>query len=434
MSLFPSSSELSRHESDQPSATPAEAGVHRTSVLLSEAFLDTSSRTRDSLPEQYRAHFDELRSGILTFCKEFKIPIETLRSKEAFGAELTSKRIPPERMAEVVSLFARLEHLVTHKELLKIESEALKEVEHLYNLTEQYDSQVSLLEQVGILKDGAITGIDGKEYPVPTLEQIAQCLFERRETLHTKRDQGFTKLLLVPFGISLDVLQEILKQFLLSYKTDHPDFDLDINDPLWTWEEGYLGADTGNPPKIVYNPKSFDSNHQGQTKREILEAQADNQDSSFPGWRIHLLQPSNPSDQESKGFAPIPRQGQGITNGEETPRPSLEAGKFPNDYLSILQKAQDNPDSPYHGESGMTPEDWILAFITHLEETRKPLDDYGSDKESITYLTGAFFPSIDGFAFVPFAYWNRDRRRADLYGYGPRRRVGTVGVRSTVII
>mgnify|MGYP001558664741 CR=1 FL=1 len=194
--MFPfsrSSSESSLHKNDgplpsqglqsgevktYPSAIPAEAGIHHTSVSFSEAFLDTSS-ARDALPEQYRTQFDELRGDILAFCKEFKIPVETLRSKEAFGAELTSKKIPPERMAQAVSLFACLEYLVTHKEPLKETlPEYLEEAERLYHLSEQYTTQVALLEQAGILKEGKITGIDGRTYPIPTLEQIAQRLFE----------------------------------------------------------------------------------------------------------------------------------------------------------------------------------------------------------------------------------------------------------------
>jgi len=478
-----SSSESSRHESDQPSATPAEAvpplagsldtevRVHGSSVSFSETFLNSSS-ARDALPEQYRTQFDELRSGIFAFCHEFEIPVETLKSKEDFGKQLASKRIPPARMADAVLLFQRLEYLVTNKEPLKEEHpEYLEEAEHLYHLSEQYNAQVSLLQRCGILhtkqeqlptgrlqrlfdlfqsllafgkkkrpeikgteESFYITGTNGQEYPIPTLEQIAERLYEQREKLETKRDQGFTKLLLVPFGMSLDALREILKQFLLSYKQTHPTFDLDTNDPLYTWEEGYKGADIGNSPKMFYYPKFFDpDHHEGQTKTQVLEEQGVTP-SSFPGWKVHLFQPSDPTNQESKGFALIPREGQGTTHGEETPRPSLEAGKSPNDYLSILQKAQEDPYSPYYNESGLTPEDWILAFITHLEETGQPLDDYRSDKESITYLTGAFFLSINSSAFVPCAYWFRGNQRASLYGYVPRDRDGSVGVRSSVIV
>jgi len=439
MSLFRSSSD-SHHESDRPSATPAEAGVHGSSVSFSEAFLNTSS-ARNTLPEQYRTHFDELRSGILAFCHEFGISTSTLSNKEAFGKQLTSKRIPADKIAEAAFLFERLEHLLTNKEPFKETlPEHLREVERLYHLSEQYTFQVNLLKEAGILNErNAILGIDGKEYPIPTLEQIASRLLERKSELSVKRDQGFIKLLLVPFGMSLDALQEILKQFLLDYEQTHPDFYLNTRDPLFTQEDAYKGADTEDPPKMVYHPKSFDPhNHQGQTKIEILEKQAVTPN-SFPGWTIHLFQPSNIQDLKQntpKGIALVPRKGKGQTQGEKTPRPSLEACQSSIDYLSLLQKAQDNPSSPYFQEFGMTPEDWILAFMIHLEETGKPLDnlDDPTKTQSITYLTGAFFPSIAGSAFVPLAHWCRDARQAMLGRQDPRIRVLRLGARSSVIV
>jgi len=399
---------------------------------LSEAFLDTSS-VRDTLPDQYRAHFDELRSGILAFCHEFDIPVETLKSKEAFGAELASKRIPPEHMAQAVFLFQRLEHLITNKEPFREKiSEALEYTDRLYNLKEQYAAQAELLERVGILKEGAIIGIDGNKYPIPNLEQIAQRLYERREELKTKRDQGFTKLLLVPFGMSLDTLCETFKQFLLFYQQTHPAFVLNTNNFLYTWGGGFKGVDTKNPPKIVYNPQSFDSNHQSQTKTQILEEQTDNQDSSsFPGWKVHLFQPFDPAGQESKGFVSIPRQGQGKTQGKENPRPDLEANKTPEDYLFFLQQAQNDPDSPYFQEFGLTPEDWILAFMTHLNETGEPLDNYQNNTDNIAYLTGVFSPSS---VYVSYACWERASRQACLDWRGPDNQEEYFGVRTSVII
>jgi len=421
--------------SESPRFIPKDERPVTTS--FSEAFLDSVSCTRFGIQERYQEHFNELRNGILEFCKDFQIPNVALKDLKAFEDALTSHKplIPLERIRQVLLLFQKLEHLVANKEPLKEKPPGyLQEAEHLYHLSEQYTSQVSLLEQVGILKEGKITGIDGREYPIPTLEQIAQCLFERESELSVKRDQGFTKLLLVPFGMSLDALREILKQFLLSYKQAHPAFDLDTDDPLYAWKDGYEGADIGDPPKMVYYPKSFDpDHHKGQTKTQILEEQ-DVTPGSFPGWTVHLFQPPDPTNQESKGFASVPREGQGTTHGEETPRPSLEAGKSPNEYLSTLQEAQEDPNSPYHNESGLTPEDWILAFITHLEETGQPLDNYQNSEESITYLTGSFFPSIVDSAFVPCVYWIRDNRRAYLRRDDPRGRDGFVGVRSSVIV
>jgi len=431
MSLFRSTLEVSHHENSHPSAIPAEAGVHGSLILFSEAFLDTSS-VRDSLPEQYRTQFDELRSDILAFCHDFNIPVETLRSKEAFGLELTSKRIPQERMAEAVSLFEHLEHLVTNKEPLKEKENPIEYTDRLYHLSEQYTSQVSLLERVGILKDGAITGIDGNIYPIPTLEQIAQRLYERQEELETKRDQGFTKLLLVPFGMSLDALCKTLEQFLLAYKKDHSDFDLENDDPIWTLSN-YKEADTGESPELVYYPKFFDSKSlHGQTKTEILEEQAISS-SSFPGWTVHLLQPSDPSNIHSPGFASIPRLHKGKTYGEKNARPDLEAGRNINrHYFSNLQQeVKDDPTSPYFQEFGLTPEDWIIAFITHLQETDKPLDDYGDGKESVTYLAGVWFSSSSG---MPCAYWSHTFLQVRLDKDDPHHQDENIGVRFSVLV
>jgi len=410
--------------SHSPSESPHPPEMEKS---FSEVVLDSSSRTRDALPEQYRAYFDELRQSILAFCDEFGIPKEALRNKETFGVELASKKIPQERMQEAVSLFARLEYLVTNKEPLKEKEEPLEYAERLYHLREQYGSQIELLEQVGILKDGVIKGIDGEDYPVPTLEQIAQRLYERRELLETKQDQGFTKLLLVPFGMSLDALRETLKQFLLVYKQTHPDFNIDTSRPVYALEE-YKGADTGNPPKFIYNPKSFHtSRHRGKTKAHILKEQADNSD-FFSGWTVHFFQPSDPTNQESKGFAPIPKEGQGQIYGVKIPRHDLEANKTPKAYLSILQKAQDNPAFPYCGESGMAPEDWILAFITHLAETGEPLDVHGID---VAFLIRGFFVSS---LEVPRTCFNRGARGVFLDKFDSNAWGGGHGVRTSVII
>jgi len=440
-----------------PSATPAEAGAQQTSEILNEAILASSSSVRDSLPEQYRKHFETLRQEIIDFAEVHDIPRASLTKPNAL-AEAARKLSTPE-LTQLALLLECFEYLLVHKEPKKEETslaEALEHAERLYHLKEQYTSQVSLLEQVGILKDGAILGIDGNIYPIPTLEQIAARIFERRETLRTKHDQGFTKLLLVPFGMSLDTLQETLKQFLLGYKKDHPIFDLDTNEPLWTWSD-YQRADIGDSPKLVYYPQSFDQEgHGGKTKMEILEEQAgrrwtlpptagsatggttsvgvaEGSETGTPGWTIHLLQPSDPSDSDSPGFAPIPHKGQGTPQGNLTPRPSLEAGKTPTEYLSLLQKSQDDPYSPYSQESDMTPEDWIMAFMTHLQETKKPLDDAWNptNKESISYLTGAFFHSSTD---VPYAFWYRDNRQANLSGHDPRNRGGGIGVRSSVVV
>ena len=406
------------------------------SAILGEAVLSSVSDVRDSLPEQHRAHFETLRQEIIDFAQAHNIPREAL-AKPDLLREAASK-LPTPDLERLANLLERFEYLLKNKEPWKEKlPEHLQDIERLYHLREQYTSQVALLEQVGILKEGTILGIDNKKYPIPTLEQIASRLFERREMLHTKHDQGFTKLLLVPFGMSLDGLAEILEQFLLSYKKSHPSFNLSLSQPLYRWRTYSATADAGNLPRLVYYPRSFtEYGHQGKIKRQILlereEAWKQNlDDNSWKGWTVHLLQPSDPSNLDSKGFAPIPRKGHGTPQGDLVPRPPLEAGKTPNEYLSILQKAQEDEDSPYHGETGMTPEDWIMAFMIHLAETEKPLDDYENGAEGSSLLTGAFFRfTVD----VPVACWFQSNSQACLHIHIPDQRIWYTGVRSSVII
>ena len=416
---------------------------HTDSHTIHEAILASSSSVRDSLPEQHREHFNTLRQEIIDFAKAHGIPKDALTKPNTL-LEAAKKLSTPD-LQQLALLLERFEYLLIHHEPKKEKlPEALEHAEKFYHLKEQYDSQVELLERTGILDHGAILGIDGNEYLVPTLEQIALRLFERRGELSVKHDQGFTKLLLVPFGMSLDTLRKTFTQFLLSYHREHSDFDLDINEPLATWK-GYEGADIGDPPKFVYYPKFFDGrDHRGRTKMEILEGQTGKRyapayvgvvgesGTGISGWTIHLLQPSDPSNPDSKGIARISRQSQGQIRGKENPRPDLVADQTPREYLSILQEAKEDPYSPYSQESGMTPEDWIVAFITHLEETGRPMDNfYRSDGESRSFLVGAFHVSN---AVVPDACWDSNFPRATLIFDGPERSAFFSGVRTSVII
>jgi len=411
-------------------------------TTMREALLDSTS-VHKLIPEKYHEHLDELLDSIRAFCKEFGIPNDALKNTETFGEYLHRIKISPERMKEVLSLFERLNYLVTNREPFEEKfSEALEYAERLYHLKEQYDAQLAILEYLKILdNDGTLPTIDGNYYPVPTIEQIAQHLFEQRETLETKREQGFTKLLLVPFGMSLDLLLSTFKRFLQSYKKDHPTFGrLVANTPdhsdLDGWEfldldEYYKEADFGDSPKLLYYPKNFhQEKHQAKTKEQILLEQ--NQDSTTtPGWNVLLLQPSDPSDQNPKGFALIPRDDQGGNRGEKIWRSDIEAFDYPEKYLCMLHDDARDPHLPCYGESGMTPEDWITASITHLMETETPLDDAGNGIESMCYLVGAYFPHKTS---VPRMSWDLGIRSMRLEICGVRNLNSQSGVRFCVIL
>ncbi|HBK34320.1 TPA: hypothetical protein DDZ06_04880 [Candidatus Uhrbacteria bacterium] len=424
MSLFRPTSEFFS------SAAPAEAEVRRTSEILGEAILSSVTSVRDSLPEQHRAHFETLRQEIIDFIKAHGISRESL-GKPDLLREVTGK-LSIQDLERLALLFERFEYLLKHKEPKEV-TDPLEYAEEFYHLREQYDSQVSLLEQVGVLKEGAITGIDGKIYPIPTLEQIAMRLFERRETLRTKHDQGFTKLLLVPFGMSLDSLQETLEQFLLKYKKDNPNFHLNTRVPLRVFGNMYKDVDAGGIQNLVYHPQSFDQiNHHGKTKIQILEEQEIARDFS-PGWRVHLFQPARPEDTKSEGFAIIPKWNQGKVYGKEFPRRDLEAGEFtPNACLYFLKQVnRRQKDSPYYGESGLIPEDWIIAFMTHVSETDEPLDDSYDQKTSGTFLIGCFSPFQ---MKIPGADWNGEFSSVHLGGNDRAFLSSSVGLRTSVVV
>jgi hypothetical protein len=329
-------------------------------------------------------------------------------------AEMQRKFTHEQKMQQrkLIELLARMTEANQKKAIPERDRASFETFERLFELSEQYATQLNLLKKAKLVEtreDGAayMRAIDGQDYPVPTLEDITIRILERQEFFETKADQKFVKLLLVPFGMPLDDLIARFKQYLLDYKNAHPGFDLDKTEPVWMWEAGYGSADvTGF---LVYDPKSFDRDHQGKTKAQILE--------TGDAWRILFLQ----SARGNKGFRGIPRGGKGTTEGTATPRPDIETGKTPIQYLF----------SAPEGEHGMTPEEWMLLFMAHLEETGEPIDDFVNGTDSAAYLTGAYFV---GSGDVPDARWYRDNRRAYLYLVRsvPRSLVPDLGVRGAV--
>ena len=291
--------------------------------------------------------------------------------------------------------------------------EGEKNLEKLLNLRESYDNQIKLLNQTGILTilpetmSLGIVGIDGKEHPVPTYEEIEERLKSRKEELEVKMKQGFTKLLLVPMAMPLDTLVEKLKQRLVAHKkdgklftTDEKPVELDIENPMWVWDE-YTGADKDG--KLVYYPKTFDKNsHKGKTKKELI-------DEGSP-WRISLVE----------DLPDLPAENSGKSIGG---RKQLEANKTAIDYLKMLQT-----EKLYQQEDGFTPEEWLTYFLNQIEAKNQIIDNYQS-KGKVSFLTGAFFPSQ---GLLPCGFFNLAGRRAGLDGDHPTSAYSDYATRSSV--
>ena len=368
---------------------------------------------------------------------------------EKLSQELPEKEhesILSEKKEEALDLVAKINELKSSaktKEDYQQLTKLYQELEKIFEggegqelepwLAEQYQSQIDILESRAIiyeLKPGerelGFKGIDGKEYPVPTQKEIAELIEKNKELIEKKKEQGFTKLLLVPFGMKIDDLAKKYGELIIEHFKDgnlqnsegkriedlrkQGEGDNPINDatgssehyPLWKWDQ-YTNADVDG--KLVYYPESFDkNNHHGRNKTEVLK--------ELGGWNIVLIE----------DMPDIPRQGKGKTVGD---RKQLEANSTPKEYLQVLAN-----DKIYQNESGMIPEDQLMYAITYLEENQRIMDDY-QGKGSISYQIGAFFPASD---VVPGAYWRRGDRRASMSRSVPGHRGDGCGVRSAVRI
>lgn len=344
--------------------------------------------------------------------------------------------------------------------------ERISPFERLLTLKEQYEKQKTLLERVGILvplKSGQMgiktievpTGarkIIGKkaevlEAPFPSYAEMNERLKhlnvaeqgEPKKFLERKIDQGLKRLRITPFGMPLLALADIYGKKLvqkadagvLAYTKQNP-FDpneqsqlipadqFDRDNPVYRSDEhtaGGKGADVAGT--IVYFPKSFDQNHGGATKAEILTKDPSK------AWLVSLAEesmniPLAGSGTTTLGRAQIDTSGTSIAEyiaqGQSTP--------YPSEYLSALQG--NNPQNTlYRGERGQTPEEQLTDAILFLEETNQVLDDW-QGKGSLNYAVGAYFKDSGG---VPVFGWSRDDHLAFLGWSGPDGRNDDCGVR-----
>ena len=241
-------------------------------------------------------------------------------------------------------------------------------------LRSQYESQRALLTAFDLLAshDGApgIWGIDGRFHPLPSFE-IVQPLIAA-PWCQQKVEQGFARLLLVPFGLPLARLTEAWREGLLRHADllrEHGGLDRGM--PLWVWN-GY------EREALAYFPERFEQDHGGRTKWEILSSD------SWAAWQVLLIEESSPE---------VPPLGEGRVVGG---RRQLERGGTPRQYLEALPE----------GEIGWTPEVHIMAFLDALERKGTVLD-----LETITFLIGSYCSAAGQ---VPDAYWNWRQRQACL--------------------
>lgn len=343
-----------------------------------------------------------------TNCQQLKEEYQALLAKTQEFKAVYKKALQSGDLTEAKKLKAQLER--DKDELMA----KIWPFEHLEQkeIEKEYNSQREILERNGLLEtlstgELGIKAIDNQEYPFPILSEVKKRLRQKREVIKTKSEQGFQKLLIVPFGLKLkDIIGKTGKAIirhdregkLLATKRESTDPDELL--PLKEDKDGnklpifltnqYENGNADASGNLVYFPEKYDpDNHGGKTKAQLLKESKDN------GFTLMLIE----------DLPNIPRENKGKTIGG---RKQIEAGKSPEEYLQKLQT-----DKDYQNESGLTPEDQLVYFLTHLEQTNQVIDDYGGNG-SFSYQLGGCFPKSGNRPLVPCACWARHGRQLDL--------------------
>jgi len=288
-----------------------------------------------------------------------------------------------------------------------------------FPLEKEYTRIINALNRTGILtllpqsKNLGVIGIDGREYPMPTQEQVVELFAYNRELVSIKVPQGFDRLELTPMAMPISLLIDRMKAAILKhaaeekiYQTRRSPSDtlipvrVNTEKTVWIWDTLRQALDTD---ELVYFPQEYSSNHRGQAKLEVL---SNGHICAVPGWSVGLVE----------SLPIMPQQGRGKILGG---RRQLEIGSSPHDYLRTLQT------QAYQGETGKTLEDFIIKFLTHIETTNEVSNDRYDD--NALWLLGQYVKYVKHIKsdLVPTGWWHRDFGRARLDAHRPGNRLCT---------
>src|SRR6266566_7501080 len=104
--------------------------------------------------------------------------------------------------------------------------EGAPQSEQLFPVEREYVRCVTALNRTGILtplpksENIGVIGIDGKEYPIPTQEQVVTLFAYNRELVGRKVPQGFDRLELTPMAMPTPLLLDRMKAALLKHAAE----------------------------------------------------------------------------------------------------------------------------------------------------------------------------------------------------------------------
>ncbi len=297
--------------------------------------------------------------------------------------------------------------------------EGTSQLEESFPVEREYTRCVTALNRTDILtplpKSGRIgaIGIDGKEFPIPTQEQVIELFAQNKELVSKKVPQGFDHLELTPMAVPTPFLIDRMKAAILKHASQENTYQTRRSpaDPLtpvrvstektvWMWDTLRQALDTD---ELVYFPQEYSSNHRGQTKSEVVN---NGRICAVPGWSVGLVE----------SLPVMPQQGRGKTLGG---RKQLEIGSSPRDYLRMLQT------QAYQGETGKTLEDFVIKLLTHLETTNEVSNDRYDN--NALWCLGQYVKYVKHVKsdLVPTVWWHRDFGRVRLDAHRPGNRLCT---------
>lgn len=250
-------------------------------------------------------------------------------------------------------------------------------------------------------------GIDGKEYPLPTREQVVEIFARNRELVRFKSRQGFDRLELTPLAILISSLADRVEAAIIKraahgtvYRTRHSPSGrlipvrVNAEKQVWVWERLKKVLDTD---EIVYFPREHSEEHGGLKKSDAIH---DGRFCAVPGWSVGLVE----------GAPMLPKHGRGkILAGRKQP----EIGSSPREYLRMLQAP------PYQGETGKTHEDFLTSFLVRLETSGEISHDRADDNG--LWLLGEYVKRVERIrgGLVPTGWWIRGFGRLRLDAHRP---------------
>ena len=297
--------------------------------------------------------------------------------------------------------------------------------EQLFPVQKEYARCITALNRTEILtllpksESLGVIGIDGEEYPIPTLEDIEEIFTHNKELIGRKVLQGFDCLELNPIAMPMPDLMDRMKVAIIKHAAEghiyqtrltptNPSIAVRVNaeKQVWIWETLRLALDT---EELIYFPQEYSSNHGGQTKSEIIR---NGNICAVPGWSVGLVE----------SFPIMPQKDQGQIVGG---RKQLETGASPREYLQALQS------EIYEGETGKTLEDFITGFITRLETSNEVSNDVNDN--NALWCLGQYF-KISYAEVVPSGRWIGDlgRVRLDAHRTGNKLCTKSWGCSTTV--